>query len=319
MRYFLIVCMMCLSLAWGETQHKAIPNDVLEKVLNNVLTKVPKNTVKNVLKNTLSNAISSAMEHMVYDKLGKQEQEILTNKLRSVIDVKSLTQFTNALNQELNTMGIQIPNQILDNIVKNASRDALRNILNTTLINNPNNLFVKELLDSLPNIPIHINIPNITDIKSLEDAIKNLTGIGLENINIDKLNEIMNEWNDWVKEFTLNPLIALNKGFLKAFKKMLKGLFKLFGIDFSWPCTDNTESVVDSEKKDTKKIIKKKEGELEKAIDAYEDALEKKRSEMTKLWKIVKRIELLMKENQVLRKKTIKYWEDVKQSHLPIH
>jgi len=316
MRYFLIVCMMCLSLAWGEAPNKAMPDDVLEKVLNNVLTNVPKGTVKNVLKNTLSNAMYNAMEHMVYDKLGKQEQEILTNELRNVIDLASLTQFTNALNKELHTQGIQIPTQILDKLVENASRDALREILNTTLINNPNNLFVKELLDALPNI----NIPNITGIKSLEDAIKNLAGIGgLGNINIDKFNEIMDEWNDFVKEFTLNPMIALNKGFIEAFKKMISGVFNLFGIDFAWPCTDNTQSVVDSEKEDTKNIIKDKEGDLEDAIDAYEEALEKKRSEMTKLWKIVKRIEFLMKENQVLRKKTIKYWEDVKQSHLPIH
>ena len=33
------------------------------------------------------------------------------------------------------------------------------------------------------------------------------------------------------------------------------------------------------------------------------------------LWKTVAEVEFLMKENQVLRKEMIKYWEDVKQSH----
>jgi len=89
-------------------------------------------------------------------------------------------------------------------------------------------------------------------------------------------------------------------------------------LAMSWSvglCIDNTESVLNEQEKNTTKMIDTKETELEDAIDEYKKALKKKKEMMKKLWKTVKKIEFLMKENQVLRKKTLKYWEDVKQSH----
>ena len=80
-------------------------------------------------------------------------------------------------------------------------------------------------------------------------------------------------------------------------------------------CFDNSESVLDQQVKDTNDAIKEKQKDLEDAIDAYKEALEKKRKMMVKLWKTTTKIEFLMKENQVLRKEMIKHWKDVKHSH----
>ena len=91
----------------------------------------------------------------------------------------------------------------------------------------------------------------------------------------------------------------------------------LLMLAMSWSvglCIDNTEDALSEQEKNTTKMIATKETELEDAIDDYKKALEKKKEMMTKLWKTVTKIEFLMKENQVLRKKMIKYWEDVKQS-----
>ena len=92
----------------------------------------------------------------------------------------------------------------------------------------------------------------------------------------------------------------------------------LLMLAMSWSvglCIDNTESVLNEQEKNTTKMIDTKETELEDAIDEYKKALKKKKEMMIKLQKTVTKIEFVMKENQVLRKKMIKYWEDVKDSH----
>ena len=82
------------------------------------------------------------------------------------------------------------------------------------------------------------------------------------------------------------------------------------------PCiTQNLSFTVDMQKMQTELLITGKQTELKIAINKYKEALKKKKEMMTKLRKAVTKIEFVMKENQVLRKKMIKYWEDVKQSH----
>jgi len=82
------------------------------------------------------------------------------------------------------------------------------------------------------------------------------------------------------------------------------------------PCiTQNLSFTVDMQKMQTELLITGKQTELKIAINKYKEALKKKKEMMTKLWKTATKIEFLMKENQVLRKEMIKYWEDVKQSH----
>lgn len=92
----------------------------------------------------------------------------------------------------------------------------------------------------------------------------------------------------------------------------------LLMLGMSWSvafCVNNTENASSNQEKETTKMISAQKEKLDDAIDEYKKALEKKKEMMTKLWKTVKKIEFLMKENQVLRKEVIKYWEDVKQSH----
>ena len=90
----------------------------------------------------------------------------------------------------------------------------------------------------------------------------------------------------------------------------------IFTLHSETLCHNNNEAnTLETQKKLTNNMIGTKKDELEDAIDGYKKALEKKKEMMTKLWKTVTKIEFLMKENQVLRKKTLKYWEDVKQSH----
>ena len=98
-------------------------------------------------------------------------------------------------------------------------------------------------------------------------------------------------------------------------------LLQLLMLGMSWSvgmCIDNTEDASSDQEKETTKMILGKKTDLDDAIDEYKEALEKKKEMMTKLWKTVTKIEFLMKENQVLRKEMIKYWEDVKQSHSSI-
>ena len=56
---------------------------------------------------------------------------------------------------------------------------------------------------------------------------------------------------------------------------------------------------------DKKKKIKKE------VIKNYKDALKKKKERMITLLKVMREIEYLMKANQIERKRTIKYWNDV--------
>jgi len=82
-------------------------------------------------------------------------------------------------------------------------------------------------------------------------------------------------------------------------------------------CIDNVDqqSEAESQKDDTKEMINGKQKDLEKAINAYKKALKKKKEMMTKLWKTTTEIEFLMKENQVIRRRMIKHWESVKNTH----
>ena len=89
-------------------------------------------------------------------------------------------------------------------------------------------------------------------------------------------------------------------------------------LSMSWGlalCFNNSESVTSLQETQTKQMLIGQKINLISSIDTYKEALEKKKKMIMALWKTVAKVEFLMKENQVLRKEMIKYWEDVKQSH----
>jgi len=92
-------------------------------------------------------------------------------------------------------------------------------------------------------------------------------------------------------------------------------LVSLISTDSLALCYNNTESVLDSQKEKTKKMINKKKKEIIITIGKYEEALKEKRKKMIELWKLTTEVEFLMKENQQLRKRIIKHWKETKALH----
>jgi len=80
-------------------------------------------------------------------------------------------------------------------------------------------------------------------------------------------------------------------------------------------CYNNTESVTTTLENETTTMLSQQENILVQVIDNYKEGLKKKREMMQALRKTVAEIEYLMKENQVLRKEMIQYWDDV----IPLH
>lgn len=80
-------------------------------------------------------------------------------------------------------------------------------------------------------------------------------------------------------------------------------------------CYNNTESVTTTLENETTTMLSQQENILVQVIDNYKEGLKKKREMMQALRKTVTEIEYLMKENQVLRKEMIQYWDDV----IPLH
>ena len=82
-------------------------------------------------------------------------------------------------------------------------------------------------------------------------------------------------------------------------------------------CINNVDQANQSQSQKTMTVamLKRKQKELEAAIDKYKEALEKKKEAMTTLWKTTTEIEYLMKENHIIRKQIIKHWESMKNLH----
>jgi len=85
-------------------------------------------------------------------------------------------------------------------------------------------------------------------------------------------------------------------------------------------CFNNTQPadivLIKMYETETKKMLAKKENKLiNEAIKDYKEALEEKKKTMMKLWKTTTEVEFLMKENQMIRKRMIKHWESVKNTH----
>ena len=78
---------------------------------------------------------------------------------------------------------------------------------------------------------------------------------------------------------------------------------------------DNDKPLIESLKQDTITMLGKKEIKLKRVIKKYKEALAEKRKMMMKLWKTTTEIEFLMKENQIIRRRMIKHWESVKNTH----
>jgi len=78
------------------------------------------------------------------------------------------------------------------------------------------------------------------------------------------------------------------------------------------PCVTNSETKVSKLKSDTILMIENKSEYIrETTIKNYKEALEKKKEMMIEMLKIMQGIELLMKKNQVERKKMIKLWDNI--------
>ena len=84
-------------------------------------------------------------------------------------------------------------------------------------------------------------------------------------------------------------------------------------------CFNNTQPtdgiLIETLKQETTTMLAKKENKLKQVIKKYKEALAKKRERMLTLWKTTTEIEFLMKENQVIRRRMIKHWESVKNTH----
>jgi len=78
---------------------------------------------------------------------------------------------------------------------------------------------------------------------------------------------------------------------------------------------DNDKPLIESLKQETINMLGKKEIKLKRVIKKYKEALAEKRKMMMKLWKTTTEIEFLMKENQIIRRRMIKHWESVKNTH----
>jgi len=80
-----------------------------------------------------------------------------------------------------------------------------------------------------------------------------------------------------------------------------------------WPgcCYHNYENSIEYEKNLTLKKIQHKEEEVKEKLDAYRQALDNKKKSMRVLLQKIKGVEVLMKENQLERRKVQQLWNGI--------
>ena len=314
-RIIKLLVVLMLSMSWGIAQNLTPLDSTLNQVYMNTLNNIPKDTLNNVLKGTLNNALSNALNSTSYSQLSDQGKVALQNHLNSLIDNQSFNLLRDTLSRELDALGIQVPSSMLNDALTNSFNNALKETLENALRNDPSNMLIHSLINSLPITPIDIN----AQISALTTGLTDIANTALGNIDMGKFNQALEEINEHLAEMIANPLIALNIVWIKKFMEMMSELFNLLGFDFAWPCTDNTESVTSQQEKKTKQMLSEEEKRLKDAIADYKEALQKKREMMMILWKTTKEIEFVMKENHILRKRIMKHWENVRHSPSDVH